>query len=142
MTFVSNYSADAFNEWLEKQELTSIFKIIVNSSKISLDPDCEPYVPYDIPVYEDEAISQAPSLQTSEVDSATNEEIRKKTIEKLYHYYNFLLIEQSRERKMRDQGHLSPEQLTSVPKTTQNEDSDENPLLRVDEATSIALGYK
>lgn len=95
MTFVSSYSADAFVEWLEGHELTSIFKIIVNSSKISLDTDCEPFLPCELAHIEEEANPSA--KPESEQDSAANEEIKKRTIEKLYHYYNFLLAEQNRD---------------------------------------------
>lgn len=61
----------------------------MNSHKINLRLECEPFDPSQIP---------APDCSQSQIDPKTVEEEKVKTVSRLYHYYSFLLLEQNRER--------------------------------------------
>jgi hypothetical protein len=103
VTFISQHSAGAFLHWLEDQGLSTIYRVIANSSKICLDMVSEPFVPLDEKDIQEvcEEICEEPQkdvVQSSRENSEELEANKKRTIEKLYHYYNFLLLEQNRDR--------------------------------------------
>lgn len=75
---------------------------MANSSKISLNTDCESFVP---PQDVEELLALGDESITGPLTDdplerrliSSNEDEKKKTIERLYRYYNFLLLEQNRD---------------------------------------------
>lgn len=90
MRFATRFSADAFCHWLsEADELSPSLSVIANSSKILLNQDSEPFIP--MPTNDDATTEILSELQM-------DEEGKQRAIERLYHYYNYLILEQNRER--------------------------------------------
>jgi hypothetical protein len=137
LRFATRFSADAFCHWLsEDDELSSSLAIIANSSKILLNQDSEPFIP--MPTDDDEG---AENLSEPQMD----EEGKQRAIERLYHYYNYLILEQNRDRL-----YARPEEYQNLNRAIRESKESEgelskNLLLQMDpddEFASFALGYR
>ena len=138
LRFATKFSADAFCHWLsEADELSSSLSVVVNSSKILLNQDSEPFVP--MPT---DDVADTENLNELQMD----EEGKQRAIERLYHYYNYLILEQNRERL-----YARPEEYQNLNRAIRENrevgqgELSKNLLLQMDpddEFASYALGYR
>lgn len=72
--------------WLqEDEELSQQLSVLANSSKIQLNQDSEPFLP--MPTNDDDQEEEV------EIPNLVDEEAKQRAIERLYHYYNYLILE-------------------------------------------------
>lgn len=134
LRFMTHYSSEAFEDWVLDDPS---FGIVANSQRIVMSLDSEPFVP-------------AP---------ASDETEKKRTVESLYNYYSYLLMEANREKLFsqterykelaimaevqRATADVLPSHLLEAKRATLDEPPN-NPLLEMninDEFTSLALGF-
>jgi hypothetical protein len=138
LRFATKFSADAFCHWLsEAEEISPSLSVVANSSKILLNQDSEPFVPMPTDDVED-----TENLNELQMD----EEGKQRAIERLYHYYNYLILEQNRERL-----YARPEEYQNLNRAIRENrevsqgELSKNLLLQMDpddEFASYALGYR
>lgn len=94
LKFLTNYSSEAFIQWLldPMNEFAGIFKVIANSSKITFSAESEPFMPLSetTPMVAEDEIDD----EESPIDKSS--ETKQQIVERLHMYYSNLILQKNR----------------------------------------------